>query len=115
MGDLYLAAEVREEMPTGAKVANSDPERSHDEPELDEDTGGSEQESDEDEDADLPTFEFRFETAKLLIELDDKIEAATKACTAPWALPSDLFPSMCNRYRSCSQLKTTAGIYLCLL
>ncbi|BDA44049.1 probable assembly chaperone of rpl4 [Coccomyxa sp. Obi] len=71
-------AEVTEEMPAEAKVANSDPERSQDEPELDEDTGRSEQESDEDEDGDLPTFEFRFETAKLLIELDDKTEAATQ-------------------------------------
>lgn len=85
--DICLAAEVKEDMPAGAKVANSDLERSQDEPELDEDICSSEQESDEDEDGDLPTFEFRFETAKLLIELDDKTEAATKACTAHLHFP----------------------------
>ena len=36
-----------------------------------------EEEEEEDED-DLPSFEFRFETAKLLIELDDKTHAATE-------------------------------------
>lgn len=49
--------------------------------ELDENVGSTEEE-DEYEDDDLPTFEFRFETAKLLIELDDKTHAATKA----WSL-----------------------------
>lgn len=73
------AAEVEEEVPTRAKVASSNnPERSQEHLELDEGIGSSEQESDEDEDEDLPTFEFRFETAKLLIELDAKTEAATQ-------------------------------------
>ncbi|EIE25825.1 TPR-like protein [Coccomyxa subellipsoidea C-169] len=50
------------------------------EPELNEDIDSSEEEDDYDDD-ELPTFEFRFETAKLLIELDDKTHAATKACS----------------------------------
>ncbi len=50
------------------------------EPELDEDIDSSEEEDDYDDD-ELPTFEFRFETAKLLIELDDKTHAATMACS----------------------------------
>ena len=41
-----------------------------------------EDEEEEEEDEDLPSFEFRFETAKLLIELDNSTHAAVEVRAA---------------------------------
>lgn len=40
--------------------------------------GGSDMEFEEGSFEDLPSYEFRFETAKLLLELDDSVEAASQ-------------------------------------
>ncbi|KAK9915673.1 hypothetical protein WJX75_002503 [Coccomyxa subellipsoidea] len=69
--------EKEQEPDPGEAMVDASEQEGPAEPELDENVGSSEEE-DEYEDDDLPTFEFRFETAKLLIELDDKTHAATK-------------------------------------
>jgi len=57
------------------------------EPELEEHLSDGEEADDDYEEEDdqegLPSFEFRFETAKLLIELDDDTDAALQACPLP--------------------------------
>ena len=50
------------------------------EPELDTDEEGDWEDEEEDDD-NLPSFEFRVETAKLLIELDEDNHAATQVCS----------------------------------
>lgn len=55
------------------------PKEGHDE---EQDCGIEGEEEEDADDDDLPSFEFRFETAKLLIELDDSTHAAVEVCTA---------------------------------
>lgn len=53
----------------------------HSQPELDQDTDeDGDWNEEEDGDDNLPSFEFRVETAKLLIELDEDNHAATQVC-----------------------------------
>lgn len=62
-----------------AKMSTHGEDEGQTEPEIEEEAGSSEEEM-EDDFAEMPSFEFRFETAKLLIELDDDTTAATKVC-----------------------------------
>ena len=68
---------------TGAEHSQPEPEQDTDE--------GSEWEEDEEDDDSLPSFEFRVETAKLLIELDEDNHAATQVCKLP-----DVAPCCCT-------------------
>lgn len=52
----------------------------------------NEAEEEEEEEENMPSFEFRFETAKLLIELDDKTDTAIQACHMQLAFPSHSEP-----------------------
>ena len=49
-------------------------------PRLEQDTDEDSHWDDEEDDDNLPSFEFRVETAKLLIELDEDTHAATQVC-----------------------------------
>ena len=56
-------------------------------PEPGQDTDEEDDWDDEDDDDNLPSFEFRVETAKLLIELDEDNHAAIQVCHQPGCLP----------------------------
>ena len=64
-----------------ASNSRMEEDTSNDRPEIDDETGShyDSDEGDDEEEDNMPSFEFRFETAKLLIELEDNTDAAIQA------------------------------------
>ena len=81
----------------GAGSSKMDEDPGEPRPEPDQEAGipydsKNEAEEEEEEEENMPSFEFRFETAKLLIELDDKTDTAIQACHMQLAFPSHSEP-----------------------
>ena len=78
--DLARGSGARDKPAPQTTSSEGEPAAQDSMPEPEQDTDEEDDWDGEDDDDNLPSFEFRVETAKLLIELDEDNNAATQVC-----------------------------------